>query len=326
MGKGVPRDIRAGGKMPDDTVYAGISPETGTAMYTTPEDAPTLHRPLYTLKNAMEYASKLDAYGHNDWRVPTRSELRVLFKNRAAIGGFHRREDSGQYYPSWCYWSLTPATGFFDMGGSSCQEFDHGKVISIPNGNHECVRCIRTDPTPANKVEKPVNKGVYQIGDVLPDGWTVGPASPHTGKPVAIEPACNALDGYQTWYDGQRWAEILRKQGNLNARQPSARELNAIFNDVVKAGRNGNALLNDREYNGSVGSRYWSSTPSFLFSAKIYAFFDGEKGSLSKSYTSANVRCIRDEPEITLQESRHQTGHATTPQQQPPPDSWIMKP
>ena len=71
--------------MPDGTVYAGISPDTHNAMYTTPDDAPLTS----TFGRADRYATKLDANGHRDWRVPTRGELSVLFLNRAAIGGFN---------------------------------------------------------------------------------------------------------------------------------------------------------------------------------------------------------------------------------------------
>src|SRR5580704_14378436 len=34
------------------------------------------------------YAALVGAHGHQDWRVPTKNELNVLFNNRAAIGGF----------------------------------------------------------------------------------------------------------------------------------------------------------------------------------------------------------------------------------------------
>src|SRR5258708_5641271 len=55
----------------DGTVYAGVSPDTGKDMYATPADAPL----TYTFNQAMEYAARLDAHGHQDWRVPTKDEL-----------------------------------------------------------------------------------------------------------------------------------------------------------------------------------------------------------------------------------------------------------
>ena len=75
---------QVGDKMPDGSVYAGISPDTGKAMYATPADAPL----TYTFNAAQKYAAKLDVHGRQDWRVPTKGELNVLFQNRAAIGGF----------------------------------------------------------------------------------------------------------------------------------------------------------------------------------------------------------------------------------------------
>jgi hypothetical protein len=44
--------------MRDGTLYAGVSPDTGKAMYATPMDAPL----SYTFNEAQEYAENLDAY------------------------------------------------------------------------------------------------------------------------------------------------------------------------------------------------------------------------------------------------------------------------
>jgi hypothetical protein len=62
-------------KMQDGAVYAGLSPDTGEPMFTTPAYAPWTMK----WKQAMEYAAKLDAHGHQDWRAPTKGELNVLF-------------------------------------------------------------------------------------------------------------------------------------------------------------------------------------------------------------------------------------------------------
>jgi hypothetical protein len=88
---------KPGDRMADGTVYAGISPDTGKAMYATPADAPL----TYTFNQAQKYAAKLEAHGHQDWRVPTKKELDVLFNNRAAIGGFNVTGSD----PAGWYWS-----------------------------------------------------------------------------------------------------------------------------------------------------------------------------------------------------------------------------
>ncbi|MGC2468045.1 MAG: hypothetical protein WA517_22835 [Candidatus Acidiferrum sp.] len=147
----------------------------------------------------------------------------------------------------------------------------------------------------------------YHIGDVLPDGWIVGPVSPHTLKPIAIEPVSGALEDCWTWFKGEEHAKALRQQGHANARQPSTKELSAIYNDVMRAGRNGNAKLATSRFDLYGG--YWSSTT--LSDAPDYAWVkyldsDGRTWHL-KNYSFCRVRCVRDEPGVTIE--RAADGH-----------------
>ena len=93
---------QVGDRMADGTVYAGISPDTGEKMFTTPDDAPLTMK----WKQAMQYAAKLDAHGHQDWRVPTKGELKVLWENRdkGALKGTFNVTGSD---PAGWYWSST---------------------------------------------------------------------------------------------------------------------------------------------------------------------------------------------------------------------------
>ena len=79
--------LKIGDKMDDGTIYAGLSPDTDKPMYACSEDAPL------TMQwwAAMEYAEGFEGHGKpkGTFRVPTGSELNVLFNNRAAIGGFN---------------------------------------------------------------------------------------------------------------------------------------------------------------------------------------------------------------------------------------------
>lgn len=88
-----------GQRMPDGTVYAGISPDTGRAMYTTPGDT-GFH---FEWATAMEYARLFGACGRDDWRVPTGAELNKLFTHCAGLGKFNR---TGEVTNGW-YWSST---------------------------------------------------------------------------------------------------------------------------------------------------------------------------------------------------------------------------
>jgi hypothetical protein len=126
-----PREPEIGDQMPDGTLYAGVSPDTGKAMYATPADAPL----AYAFNEARQYAEKLDACGHQDWRVPTKDELNVLFNNRAAIGRFNV---TGLYPAGW-YWSSSQNSEW----GASCQLFSDGDRGDYYKNNHLSVRCVR---------------------------------------------------------------------------------------------------------------------------------------------------------------------------------------
>ena len=120
-----------GQRMPEGTVYAGVSPEAGTPMSTTQADAPG----LYTYKNGADYCSALEAGGHQDWRVPTKGEIDVLFENRDAIGGFNI---SGSYPAVW-YWSSSP----FDYDSAWDQRFSDGDQGIDLKRDGSSLRCVR---------------------------------------------------------------------------------------------------------------------------------------------------------------------------------------
>jgi len=122
---------KIGDRMTDGTVYAGISPDTGKSMYAAPKDAPL----SYTFNEAKQCAAELDAHGHRDWRVPTKAELNMLFKNRAAIGGFNV---TGSYPASW-YWSASSGL----IWSAWEQRFSDGFQGFNDKGRHFAVRCVR---------------------------------------------------------------------------------------------------------------------------------------------------------------------------------------
>ena len=122
---------KIGAKMPDGTIYAGMSPDTNKPMYTTPADASL----TMTFNEAKEYAARLDAHGHKDWRVPTKAELNVLFNNRAAVGGFNV---SGSLPAGW-YWSSSQNYGWLAW----VRRFSDGYQDDILKSYPSSVRCVR---------------------------------------------------------------------------------------------------------------------------------------------------------------------------------------
>ena len=94
-----------GDKMEDGTVYCGISPSTGTAMFAMPQDSGG----EMSWHDAVKFTQTLVAFGHKGsqqatakllkdtskddggWRMPTTDELDVLYRNKDKIGGFSPR-------------------------------------------------------------------------------------------------------------------------------------------------------------------------------------------------------------------------------------------
>ena len=126
-----PGPCEFGYRMPDGTIYAGISPDTKKPMYATPADAPL----TMTFNEAKKYAAKLDAHGHKDWHVPTKAELKVLFNNQAALSGSNV---SGPYRAVW-YWSSSQCV----LWDAWCQRFSDGVQTTYSKGNNMSVRCVR---------------------------------------------------------------------------------------------------------------------------------------------------------------------------------------
>jgi hypothetical protein len=120
--------------MSDGTIFAGISPETNKPMYTTPQDAPL----TYIFNEAQKYALELNkqkAHDHDDWRVPTKKELDVLFNNRAEIGGFNVTAS----HPAGWYWSSSQ----YSLLNAWAQRFSDGNQYYGFKSHDSSLRCVR---------------------------------------------------------------------------------------------------------------------------------------------------------------------------------------
>jgi len=78
--------------------------------------------------------NSLDAFGYNDWYLPSKDELNALFENKDAIGGFTND----------VYWSSTEATAYLD-DFVWLQNFDSGQQYGISKTFSAKVRCVRRD-------------------------------------------------------------------------------------------------------------------------------------------------------------------------------------
>jgi hypothetical protein len=132
-------DPTVGAVMKDGTLYAGISPDTGKPMYAMPADAPkaiTFKEARRQARNLGTLFHKKNSCGHDDWRVPTKQELNMLFNNRAAIGNFKADPN-----PDSCwYWSGSESSGWSAWG----QRFSDGFQANHGHkGGRASVRFVR---------------------------------------------------------------------------------------------------------------------------------------------------------------------------------------
>jgi hypothetical protein len=126
---GISTEGEIGDEMEDGTILAGYY--EGKPLYATPKDAPL----TYMFNQAQEYAEKLDAHGHKDWRAPTKAELNVLFKNRAAIGGFN---ETGSYPAGW----YCSSSQDYYLGAWG-QRFSDGYQYDVYMYSDSSLRCVR---------------------------------------------------------------------------------------------------------------------------------------------------------------------------------------
>lgn len=119
-----------GGVMPDGTIFAGTLPD-GEKLYVAPKN----EKIAMTFNEAAERISKVNEkqkLDHNDWRLPTKEELALLWQNRdkgALKGTFEDVADV------WDYWSSTttphstaslPVVFVQDLGDGSISHYGTG--------------------------------------------------------------------------------------------------------------------------------------------------------------------------------------------------------
>ena len=127
-----------GERMPDGTIYAGVSPYTGEKLFAATADAPR----LMTFKDADCFAKTLRVHGYKDWRLPARGELKLLFNNRAEIGGFTTapRSSAGAHW----YWSSTECAE--DPRNVWAVSFASGSEDGLDCRNSVAWRVVRAEP------------------------------------------------------------------------------------------------------------------------------------------------------------------------------------
>src|SRR5215472_13859229 len=121
--------------MPDGTIYAGISPDTGAKMFTTRFDAPR----TLTFNEAADHAKHLmpQIFSATTTGVCRRRDLNVLWQNRdkGALKGTFNVTGTA---PTGWYWSSTEYNDLNAWG----QRFSDGKQNWSGKTNDSSPRCV----------------------------------------------------------------------------------------------------------------------------------------------------------------------------------------
>lgn len=190
--------------------------------------------------------------------------------------------------------------GVLTIDVSSLGDTDIDVITTGKGLVRERVKITATDNT-TYETTTSIEPKTYKICDILPDGWIVGPISPTTGKPIAIEPTAEALQGYLSWHEGEKHAKHRRDQGHAGARQADFDELRVLFHEVAeKLPCNQVARFNRRGH--PPYGKYWLSSEYFKDRqfAHLRLFGFGHDHWDHKDKRAAYVRIIRDEPNLKL--------------------------
>ncbi len=157
-------DLKIGDAMADGTVYAGISPTTGTKSDAMPHDSGVM-----TYPEALRFIQRLDyQYGFRGssqvtcealenpsiddggWRLSSYQELLTLHANKLEIGNFHDQNGGSEN------WDLALGTVLCDEDEGPPEAYVHAvefqrdrDMLGWARFNSPChVRFIRTEPRP----------------------------------------------------------------------------------------------------------------------------------------------------------------------------------
>ena len=160
----------------DGTIYAGLSPDGNTPMFTTPQDAPgglaytwdnggsnSLDSALVNCTSgvqsscntgeantnllvvqattpapyvAAEYCYNLEAHGSSDWYLPAQNEIEIVSNNSDAIGGV----TSGTTYPDSYYWDSASELNGTQVAVTAMDGFNQVLGAKSDSLNLRCVR------------------------------------------------------------------------------------------------------------------------------------------------------------------------------------------
>lgn len=140
-----PRNTNIGEKLEDGTIYLGF--HNGRDWYATEQDAKDSSGRKLTMNfnQAADYAKNLNLHGHNDWQVPDKEMLNIMYQNKHT-GAFRGTYDESGSFTAGYYWSSTELRVHSDVAWR--QRFVGGHGGWFGTDDAVSVRCVRSEPRP----------------------------------------------------------------------------------------------------------------------------------------------------------------------------------
>lgn len=250
----------------------------------------------YTWWEAKKKAESYCGGDFNDWRLPTRDELKHVLYTLVNLGKIARKNSGGirdlftslGYTEDDWFWSSSQC-----VGGSShyacCTNFGDRSETSGNDYNYYSVRAIRSfsiDEQPQDRQENvefgKINNQQelrnYRIGERGPGGGLVFHIEGSRGYEVS------EVLGTHKWAEAEKVAEGYYGGGFSGWRLPTKEELDLVYQNLRKLG-----IIKD-------GNWYWSSSKGGRFNSEMWLqeFSSGRQSTFSNyGNMLASVRAIR---------------------------------
>jgi hypothetical protein len=222
------------------------------------------------------------AYG-SDWRLPTKDELDLLYKQKSVVGGFAK----SCYWSSKEYYSNKSNKAWFQLFSgatkgpqSAISKNRTNRVRAVRAFNQQTIPKIAVAPVPITPPPKVVKSTVkkngittYKVGDVLPDGSIVFrvATTQRRGLAVKAEDEVNELN----WCEAKQACSAYGSGWRL----PTKDELNLLYQQKSVVG-------------GFFSLNYWSSTEVDSYYAWLQLFDYDTRLNLTKN-CMLPVRAVR---------------------------------
>lgn len=236
----------------------------------------------YNKNDAKKVAKDYRGGGYDDWYLPTKSELDLVYQNLKSTGKiqddtWHWSSSQGSFNTAWGQRFYDGRQDYGDYYGNATHSVRAVRAFNIeelPSNKNEFVEKKDNDINKSTSNSDSSNKKEYKIGDTGPGGGIIF----HKIGTRCLE-ISSSLGNYG-WNDAKIVAQNYRGGNFRNWYLPSKEELKLVYDNLVKTG-----LLQDTAW-------HWSSSPYGEERAWFQTFSGGRQSANYRGGAGA-VRAVR---------------------------------